>query len=82
MDNQSENKTEALSPDCENGLNCMPLSESFQDEVPPITECFKCDVEEYEHEHEIGPHKHHSLSSRNESADEKDDVGGDEDDRG
>jgi len=63
---------EGLKLECEKG-NCMPLTESFHDEVPPITECFKCDVEEYEHEHEIGPYKHHSLLSRNESVDENDD---------
>ena len=48
---------------------CMPLNESFHDVCPPITECFKCDVEEYEHEHEIGPYKdhHHSLQDGNAS---------------
>merc|ERR1712142_516736 len=43
----------------EDGPGCMPISESLQDEDPPITECFRCDVEVYEHEHEIGPYKHH-----------------------
>ena len=72
----------------EEGLSCMPLTESFHDEVPPITECFKCDVEEYEHEHEIGPHHHHhhhhnnSQSSRNESAEDGVDVNDDVSDAG
>lgn len=51
-----------------NATPCMPLNESFQDRSPPITECFKCDVEEYEHEHEIGPYKDHHHSHLDESA--------------
>ena len=52
-----ENNNNNTDLDC--AMPCMPLNESFHDVCPPITECFKCDVEEYEHEHEIGQYKYH-----------------------
>jgi len=41
----------------------MPLTECFKDGpegTPPITEIFRVDVEQYEHDHEIGANHHHS----------------------
>ena len=58
IDDENSNNNK---PDC-GAAPCMPLNESFHDVCPPITECFRCDVEEYEHEHEIGPYKDHHYS--------------------
>jgi len=53
---------DALPKMCEEE-SCMPLTECFKDGpegTPPITEIFRVDVEQYEHDHEIGANHHHS----------------------
>ena len=74
-DDVSDESVNQNNNDSCDGTNCMPLTESFHDVDPPITECFKCDVEVYEHKHEIGPHHHHSQSVRDESANDVDAAG-------